>query len=386
MKIFLRGMRLIAGVCLTLPFCLLSTYPARAQKVSFKDEQASLRTIIYSVFEQAHCYFNFLGDRAALRRTVPAGFKDMPFQQFLDAQLPKYGMVYSLSEKDHRVILLSMKDTLPASSVAAVTLQRVEGRIMDERGQRLPGITVHIKHTRYRTQSDEHGVFVLKNIPVNTMIELTGVNVQTVEKKITDSQTLVISMKDKVDNLKAKEVISTGYESKFRASATGSFAFIAQSQLQNNPAPTILERIDPFASGVVFNRKNQAADGSSQLEVSIRGYSTINADANPLYVVDNFPYDGDINTINPNDVESVTILKDAAATYIWGARAGNGVIVITTKKGKQGGPRWFTSNSLSFRSRPDIFNIPSISSPEFIELEKEAYRKWLLCVKFSWRC
>lgn len=375
MKIFLMGMRLIVGACLVLSFCLICTHTARAQKVSFKDEQATLRTIIHSVFEQAHHYFNFYGDRSVLKRTVPAGFDDMPFQQFLDVQLPKYGMTYSFSEKDPRVILLSTKDTLPESPVAVTMLQRVEGRIMDERGIRLQGITVHIKGTRYRAQSNEQGVFVLRHIPINTVIELTGVNVQTVEKKIIDSQTMVISMKDKVDTLKEKLVIiSTGYELKLRNNATGSYDVIPRSQLQRNPVPTILELIEPLSSGVMINRKNQTADGSSQLEVSIRGYSTINADANPLYVVDNFPYDGDINSINPNDVENISILKDAAATSIWGARAGNGVIVITTKKGKQGRPHWFVSNSLSFRSRPDIFNIPSISSPEFIELEKDAYR------------
>jgi TonB-dependent SusC/RagA subfamily outer membrane receptor len=89
----------------------------------------------------------------------------------------------------------------------------------------------------------------------------------------------------------------------------------------------VLSRLEDVTSGLIFNRN---VEGNTN-DISIRGRSTIFGNARPLIVIDNFPYDGDINNINPNDVESVTVLKDAAAASIWGARAGNGVIVITTK-------------------------------------------------------
>jgi len=95
----------------------------------------------------------------------------------------------------------------------------------------------------------------------------------------------------------------------------------------------VLSRLDAVAGGLTFSRK---LDFNGQY--MIRGLSTINSPKDPLIILDNFPFEGDINNINPNDVESVTLLKDAAATSIWGTRAGNGVIVITTKKAKAGQP------------------------------------------------
>src|SRR5258707_15132968 len=92
----------------------------------------------------------------------------------------------------------------------------------------------------------------------------------------------------------------------------------------------MLTQIENLTSGVLFNHGDAANPG----QVLMRGRSTIYANASPLIILDNFPYDGSINNINPNDIESITILKDAADAAIWGARAGNGVIVITSKKGK----------------------------------------------------
>src|SRR5258708_10726659 len=103
----------------------------------------------------------------------------------------------------------------------------------------------------------------------------------------------------------------------------------------------------------------------------IRGRSTLFASTEPLIIVDNFPYDGDINTINPNDVESITVLKDAAAASIWGVRAGNGVIVITTKKGSYHHPLQVSLNTnVTIGEKPDVFyDSRFIASPGFIDME-----------------
>src|SRR5690606_19129101 len=103
--------------------------------------------------------------------------------------------------------------------------------------------------------------------------------------------------------------------------------------------------------------------------IQIRGLSTLSDEiAKPLIVVDNFPYEGDITALNPNDVESITILKDAAASSIWGARAGNGVIVITTKKGKFSQPfRVNASANVTIAEKPNLFSIPEIPASDFID-------------------
>src|SRR5690606_1445510 len=126
--------------------------------------------------------------------------------------------------------------------------------------------------------------------------------------------------------LQELEVVSTGYQEIPRERATGSFVQLDETTLNRRVSTSILERLEDITPGLIFNRTLQNND-----PITIRGRSTINANPRPLIVVDNFPYDGEIENINPNDVEKITVLKDAAAASIWGAQAGNGVIVITTK-------------------------------------------------------
>src|SRR5690606_29597784 len=126
-------------------------------------------------------------------------------------------------------------------------------------------------------------------------------------------------------------------------------------------------RLENMSNAVLFDKRT---DGQTQL--FIRGQSTIESNNSPLIVLDNFPYEGDLNAINPNDIESVTILKDAAASAIWGARAGNGVVVITTKQGRYGESvniEFNVNNTLS--EKPDLFvNRNFLPSPDFIEVER----------------
>src|SRR5690606_22570539 len=133
------------------------------------------------------------------------------------------------------------------------------------------------------------------------------------------------------------------------------------------------ERLDGITSGVVFNH-NDVVFGT---QIQVRGLSGLqNSRLSPLIVVDNFPFEGDISSINPNDVESITILKDAAAASIWGARAGNGVIVITTKKGMLNTKPVVSINSnITFAGRPDLFAIPQLPTPEYIGIETTLFEK-----------
>jgi TonB-linked SusC/RagA family outer membrane protein len=125
-----------------------------------------------------------------------------------------------------------------------------------------------------------------------------------------------------------------------------------------------------ITSGLLFNRNTQSSN-SGNLDLSIRGRSTIYANDQPLIVLDNFPYNGDLNAINPNDVASITLLKDAAAASIWGVRAGNGVIVVTTKRGKYGQPLNVSLNSnVTISGKPDVFYNPNyLPSSDFIDVE-----------------
>lgn len=162
--------------------------------------------------------------------------------------------------------------------------------------------------------------------------------------------------------------ISTGYQTLPKERLTGSFETIDSTLYNRQITTDVISRLDGLVPGVLFDKRN----GTSQ-DFHIRGQSTLAQERalnGPLIVLDNFPYQGDINNINPNDIENITFLKDAAAASIWGARAGNGVVVITTKKGQRERPTdiSFIAN-VTFIERPNLFYQPRMSTSDFIDTE-----------------
>ncbi len=166
-------------------------------------------------------------------------------------------------------------------------------------------------------------------------------------------------------------VVNTGYYELPRERMTGSFAHVDQTLFDRAVSTNVLERLEGVVSGLQFLNPQ----GTAASDIRIRGVATIESDAAPLIIVDNFPFEGDINSLNPHDVESVTVLRDAAAASIWGARAGNGVIVINMKKGKYGQKATLgTSASFRFVDRPDLLASPKwIAVTDVMEIERQKY-------------
>jgi TonB-dependent SusC/RagA subfamily outer membrane receptor len=166
-------------------------------------------------------------------------------------------------------------------------------------------------------------------------------------------------------------VINTGYQLLKREQTVGSIVSLSASKLDEQKGTDLLSRLEGITSGLIVDR---STPNSGRL--MIRGLSTIRGPKDVLVIVDNFPYEGDLANLNPNDVESITVLKDGVAASIWGTRAGNGVIVITTKKGafNQKLQVDFSVNT-GFKEKPDLSGIRQISSSEFIDTEVMLYSK-----------
>ena len=177
-----------------------------------------------------------------------------------------------------------------------------------------------------------------------------------------------------MDNVEV--TINTGYQ-RFKANEmVGSVEVITEKMLQERVGTSILDRLKGLTTGLQFQTKNGPSKASgnprSVLNMSVRGWNTINGPTDPLIIVDNFPYTGDIDNINPNDVESIVLLKDASATSIWGARAGNGVIVINLKKGRFNQKTSISfSSTVSYSDKPRLNKLPLMSSAEYIDQEIE---------------
>lgn len=247
----------------------------------------------------------------------------------------------------------------------------VRGRIVNEKGEPVAA-SIMVKGTNKGTTTNDNGEFELKEVDENATLVISGVNIETFEWKVAGKTELKLIAKTRTIQMEDVTVeANTGYQKIKPSHTTGSVEIVSNHQLNRQVSTDIISRLDYNANGVFISKVR------SQPEIAIRGLSTLRSSTAPLIILDDFPYYGDMNNINPNDVESITILKDAAASAIWGARAGNGVIVITTKRGKYNQkPNISFNSNVTIQREPDFFKDRSYMNPsDFIDVEKFLYEK-----------
>ena len=211
-----------------------------------------------------------------------------------------------------------------------VKAQTVSGNVTDETGP-LPGASVLVKGTTNGTQTDFDGNYSLDNVEDSSTLVFSYIGFKTVETAVNGQSTINIVLEEDASQL--DEVVVTGYGTQAKKDLTGAVAVIDTDELLSTPATTFAQQLQGRAAGVSII--NDARPGG-EATVRIRGFGTV-GNNDPLYVIDGVPTQAQAN-LNPNDIESMQILKDASAASIYGSRAANGVIIITTKKGKLGKP------------------------------------------------
>lgn len=245
----------------------------------------------------------------------------------------------------------------------------IKGKLINEQMEAVEGATILLKRTGAYTTSNAKGEFELRDTRLFDTIVISAIGYETTEQPNNERGLITIILKKKSVTLE-EVTINTGYEIIPKERATGSFTTVNNELLNQQVGSNIMQRLEGITNGVLFD-KNPARPA-----VTVRGLSTIYGNKNPLIVLDNFPFEGDIQNINPNDIESITILKDAAAASIWGTRAGNGVIVITSKKAKLNQPLSIQFNSnIQVQQKPDLFYLNEMTASDFIEVEKFLFSK-----------
>ncbi|WP_129715535.1 SusC/RagA family TonB-linked outer membrane protein [Pedobacter sp. SYP-B3415] len=255
-------------------------------------------------------------------------------------------------------------------SSAAAAQHAVSGRVLGGGDKPLSGAVVRLGAAQTRT--NELGEFFASLPTGRHVLRVSYTGMETFQKEVSIPLTsqIVVRLALRSDTL-AEVTVSTGYYQSASEKTTGSFSSLKAEDLQRNVAPNILSRLEGVVPALSFDRR-EARNPQDLGQVRLRGQSTIFAEQDPLIIVDNFPFAGNLSQVNVNDIESVTVLKDAAAASIWGARAGNGVIVITTKKGKLGSAVNVALNSsLSVLERPDLFeSLGFLPAREYIGVER----------------
>jgi TonB-linked SusC/RagA family outer membrane protein len=206
----------------------------------------------------------------------------------------------------------------------------LKGRITNETGEPVPGATVLVKGTGRGTKTNDAGDFTLTyNSGSNVILVISAVGYADSEVKLTNQQTLAVTMQKASSEL--DEVVVAAYGTSKKSSYSGAATVIAGEKIQKIQSSNVSQALQGMSAGVqVLNTNGQpGADGN----ILIRGLSSMQNNTDPLFILDGMPYSGSLSAINPSDIQSFTVLKDAAATSLYGSRAANGVIVITTKKG-----------------------------------------------------
>ncbi len=230
-----------------------------------------------------------------------------------------------------RKFLLMMLGLFCIATQLLAQNRTVTGRITDAQGNGVPNASIAVKGTNIGTTTDNDGGFSL-SVPANAKLSISSVGYQNQEIAVGNTNTFSIRLNTENQNL--NEVVVIAYGTIKKEALTGSIGQVKAEQIAKRPINNITTAIEGIIPGVVTTTAN--GQPGSGLNIRIRGFGSINATSEPLFVVDGVPYVGGTSNINPDDVESITILKDAASTALYGSRAANGVVVITTKKGKKG--------------------------------------------------
>lgn len=219
---------------------------------------------------------------------------------------------------------------LMSASMAFAQIQQVTGTVIDsETGEPLPGATVKVDGTTLGAMTDANGKFTLKNLPKSAKtVSVSFMGMNTVKSYIKSHMAITLTP----NSADMDEVMVVAYGTQKKSSFTGSAAIVDADEIGKLQITNAADALKGKAAGVqIFNASGQI-DGQSS--IIVRGFNSLVAGMNPLIVLDGSPFDGGLNDIAPSDIESMTVLKDAASTALYGARGGNGVILITTKSGK----------------------------------------------------
>ncbi len=372
--------RALLHFLVVLSCLLLATNSANAQNISVDLKNVSIKEILKAIEKQTDLTFVYNNNVVDVNKRASLSVTKSEINAALDLLLKNTGYGYKIVEKQ---IIISPLNYLQQSKKPASgekidspddqngkqSDKTIKGTVVDENNQPFPGVSIQNVTTKKATFSGINGEYALEAKAGDRLIFSS---IGMLPKEITYSgKVSIVNIAMAIDNIALQDVVVTGYQTISKERATGSFNIIKAEQLEK-PSTNLGQRIIGTSAGV---QAKTDADGNVTFE--IRGQTSLAAAAQPLVVVDGFAIQGNLSSLNPNDVESITILKDAAATSIWGARSANGVIVVTSKSGKgekQGGVKVDFSTFFKYSPKTDInYQNPYASSSEIIDYEQKGF-------------
>ena len=326
-------------------------------KVNLTVHNATLQEVFEQLTETTDYRFVYSSDLLNKTQKITCDFQNESIESVLAECLEGTNLWYRVEDN---IVVISPKFQRPYTPVEEIT---INGKVVDENNQPLPGVAVLLKGTTIGVATDVNGNFQL-TIPKQESLTLvfSFVGMKTQERIVRDEKSITVIMEEETKMI--DEVVVTGVQTIEKGRATGSFTLINQEDMKAVYSMSLSEKLEGQVPGLYLNKDN---------EMVIRGVSTLNANTKPLIVVDGFPMESSELNLNPNDIEQVTVLKDAASASIWGIRAANGVVVVTTKRGSQNkGLQVSYSGNVTYGSRASLDDLHILNSHEYARLDFES--------------
>lgn len=267
------------------------------------------------------------------------------------------------------ILLVCLMWMLSLSSSLHAQTWNINGNVTDEQGEPIIGANVVIQGTGTGTITDVEGNFKLASVTKGAVMEISFIGYISKTLQVKDASSLKIVLKE--DNQALDEVVVVGYGVQRKSDLTGSVASVNSDVLESRPQANLIQSLQGAVPGLNISVTGSNAEGSSTT-TRIRGNNSITADNKPLVILDGIPFDGPWSEINPNDVESIEVLKDASSAAIYGARGSNGVILITSKRGKKDR---LTVSYDTYVTIDQPINLPRMmNGKEFYKYKSEAFK------------
>ncbi len=340
---------------------------SQSSKLTLSLEKVRLIDVLNEIEEQTDYYFYFNLNIDSYH-VSQVNAKDQDIREVLNELLPGLGLGYEIV--DRYIVIKEASEITHRNPVLAGSAQqiRVFGKVTDSSGAPLPGVTVILKGTSKGTVTDIDGTYLFSTVPPDAVLVFSFVGMKTREVSVNGKNQIDMMLEE--ESIGLNEVIAVGYGTMKRSDLTGSVSSIRSEDLRERPATNLVEKMQGKAAGVDITQSS--GQPGAVPTIRIRGRRSFSASNEPLYVVDGIPFlQGSINDLNPNDIESIEILKDAASSAIYGSRAANGVILITTKRGT-------ARSQVSYNAYYGVTQVSRIpdmmNGEEYAEMKREAYR------------
>jgi len=312
---------------LLLSFVQLMAFQGFAQskaRLTLNLDNVKVEEVLLNIEEQCNIYFIYNRDIVDVNRKVDVSYDNQGITRVLSDLFSGTGVDYEIRE--NHIILKSSSAQSVKQSIT------VSGKVSDSSGGSLPGVTIVVKGTSKGVITDSNGNYNINDVPGYGTLIFSFVGMKTQEITVNGQNQINVVLYE--ETIGIGEVVAVGYGTIKKSDVTGSVTSVDKEQMMKRNPLNLAQGLQGSAAGVMVSKNSGDPEGA--VTIRIRGVATVNGSADPLYVVDGVQVGNNANFVNPADVESMEVLKDASATAIYGARGANGVVMITTKKGVKG--------------------------------------------------